>query len=125
MFLDIHAGIGELELKQVKTSQKLASIGNQQKATSNIYSLDEFRLLRNVFVSVLLTLTKKLLKMLAMAQGLSTVFVSSAKHRHYEKTLKSSSGKGFIYGKLLHHTNKVSLRFLLRDTLHEAFFTGC
>ena len=50
-------------------------------------------------------------------------FVSSAKHRHYEKTLKSS-GKYFIYGKLLRHTNKVSLRFLLRDTLHEAFFTA-
>ena len=48
--------------------------------------------------------------------------VSSAKHRHYEKTLKSS-GKRFIYGKLLRHTNKVSLRFLLRDTLHEASFT--
>ena len=48
----------------------------------------------------------------------------SAKHRHYE--LKSS-GKCFIYGKLLRrHTNKVSLRFLLCDTLHayEAFFTG-
>ena len=40
-----------------------------------------------------------------------------------EKTLKSS-GKCFIYGKLLRHTNKVSQRFLLRDTLHEAFFTG-
>ena len=39
--------------------------------------------------------------------------MSSAKHRHYEKTLKSS-GKCFIYGKLLRHTNKVSLRFLLR-----------
>ena len=49
--------------------------------------------------------------------------VSSAKHRHYEKRLKFS-GKCFIYGKLLRHTNKVSLRFLLRDTLHEAFFTG-
>ena len=49
--------------------------------------------------------------------------MSSAKHRHYEKTLKSS-GKCFIYGKLLHYTNKVSLRFLLRDTLHEAFFTA-
>ena len=53
----------------------------------------------------------------------TSLFVSSAKHRHYEKTLKSS-GKCFIYGKLLRHTNKVSLRFLLRDTLHEAFFTG-
>ena len=52
----------------------------------------------------------------------SVVFVSSAKHRHFEKTLKSS-GKCFIYGKLLRHTNKVSLRFLLHDTLHEAFFT--
>ena len=51
------------------------------------------------------------------------VFVSSAKHRHYEKTLKSS-GKCFIYGKLLRHTNKVSVRFVLRDTLHEAFFIG-
>jgi len=30
-FLDIHTGNGELELKQVKTSQKLTSIGNQQK----------------------------------------------------------------------------------------------
>ena len=50
------------------------------------------------------------------------VFVSSAKNRHYEKTLKSS-GKCFICGKSLRHTNKVSLRFLLRDTLHEAFFT--
>ena len=50
-------------------------------------------------------------------------FVSSAKHRHYEKTLKFS-GKCFMYGKLLRHTNKVSLRFLLRDPLHEAFFTG-
>ena len=39
--------MGELELKQVKTPQKLASIGNQQKATSNIYSLDEFRLLQD------------------------------------------------------------------------------
>ena len=38
------------------------------------------------------------------------VFVSSAKHRHYEKTLKSS-GKCFIYCKLLRHTNKVLLRF--------------
>ena len=51
------------------------------------------------------------------------LFVSSAKHRHYEKMLKSS-GKCFIYGKLVRHTNKVPLRFLLRDTLHEAFFTG-
>ena len=51
------------------------------------------------------------------------ICVSSAKHRHYEKTLKSS-GKCFVYGKLLRHTNKVSLRFLLHDTLHEAFFTG-
>ena len=50
-------------------------------------------------------------------------FVSSAKHRHYEKMLKSS-GKCFIYGKLVRNTNKVSLRFLLRDTLHEALFTG-
>ena len=49
--------------------------------------------------------------------------MSSAKHRHYEKMLKSS-GKCFIYGKLVRHTNKVSLRFLLRDTLHEALFTG-
>ena len=49
------------------------------------------------------------------------LLVSSAKHRHYEKTLKSS-GKCFIYGKLLRDTNKVSLRFPLRDTLHEAFF---
>ena len=48
--------------------------------------------------------------------------MSSAKHRHYEKTLKSP-GKCFIYGKLLLHANKVSLRFLLRDTLHEAFFS--
>ena len=40
------------------------------------------------------------------------IFVSSAKHRHCEKTLKSS-GKGVIHGKLLRHTNKVSLRFLL------------
>ena len=51
------------------------------------------------------------------------VFVSCAKHKHYEKTLKSS-GKCFIYDKLLRHTNKVSLRFLLRDILHEAFSTG-
>ena len=51
------------------------------------------------------------------------VFVSSAKHRHYEKTLKSS-GKYFIYGKSVRNTNKVSLRFLLRDTLHEALFAG-
>ena len=50
-------------------------------------------------------------------------FVSSAKHRHYEKTLKSS-GKYFIYGKSVRNTNKVSLRFLLRDTLHEALFAG-
>ena len=49
--------------------------------------------------------------------------MSSAKHRHYEKTLKSS-GKCSIYGKLLRHTNKVSLKFLLRDTLHEPLFTG-
>ena len=51
------------------------------------------------------------------------LFVSSAKHRHYEKMLKSS-GKCFIYGKLVRNTNEVSLRFLLRDTLHEALFTG-
>ena len=38
------------------------------------------------------------------------LFASSAKHRHYEKMLKSS-GKCFIYGKLVRHTNKVSLRF--------------
>ena len=37
------------------------------------------------------------------------------------KTLKSS-GKCFMYSKLVRHTNKVSLSFLLRDTLHEAFF---
>ena len=49
--------------------------------------------------------------------------MSSAKHRYYEKRLKSS-GKCFTYGNLLSHTNKVSQRFLLRDTLHEAFFTG-
>ena len=55
--------------------------------------------------------------------GNRIIFVSSTKHRHYEKMLKSS-GKCFIYGKLVRHTNKVSLRFLLRDTLHEAFFTG-
>ena len=35
----------------------------------------------------------------------------------------ANSRLGFIYGKLLRHTNKVSPRFLLRDTLHEAFFT--
>ena len=35
-----------------------------------------------------------------------------------------SSGKRFVYGKLLRHTNKVSVRFLLRDILHEAFSTG-
>ena len=52
------------------------------------------------------------------------VFVSSAKHRHYETETLKSPGKFFIYGKLLRHTNKVSLRFVLRDTLHEAFFTG-
>ena len=51
------------------------------------------------------------------------IFVSSAKHRHPEKTLKSS-GKCVIYDKLLRHTNKASLRFLLRDTLHEAFLLG-
>ena len=51
------------------------------------------------------------------------VFLSSAKHRHYEKMLKSS-GKCFIYGKSVRNTNKVSLSFLLRDTLHEALFTG-
>ena len=53
----------------------------------------------------------------------SVIFVSSAKHRHYERMLKSS-GKCFMYGKLVRHTNKVSVRFLLGDTLHEAFFTG-
>ena len=42
-----YTGNGELELKQVKTSQKLTLIGNQQKPTSNISSLDEFRLLRD------------------------------------------------------------------------------
>ena len=51
------------------------------------------------------------------------IFVSSAKHRHFEKTLKSS-GKCFIYGKSVRNTNKVSLRFLLRDTSHEALFAG-
>ena len=40
-----------------------------------------------------------------------------------EKTAKLS-GKCFMCGKLLRHTNKVSLRFLLRDILHESFFTG-
>ena len=50
-----------------------------------------------------------------------SIFVPSAKHRHYEKTLKSC-GEYFIYGKLLRHTNKV--RFLLRDTIHEAFLTS-
>ena len=49
--------------------------------------------------------------------------MSSAKHGHYEKALKFS-GKCFIYGKLLRDTNKVSLRFFVRDTLHEAYFTG-
>ena len=29
-----------------------------------------------------------------------------------------------MYGKSVRNTNKVSLRFLLRDTLHEALFTG-
>ena len=61
--------------------------------------------------------------LLAFPDMFSALLVSSAKHRHYEKTVKSSS-KCFIYGKLLRHTNKVSLRFLLHDTLHEAFFTG-
>ena len=42
-----YTGNGELELKQVKTSQKLTSIGNQQKVTSNTYLLDEFPLLRD------------------------------------------------------------------------------
>ena len=42
-----YTGNGELELKQVKTSQELTSIGNQQKVTSNTYLLDEFRLLRD------------------------------------------------------------------------------
>jgi len=51
------------------------------------------------------------------------VFVSSGRHRHYEKTLKFSA-KCLIYGKLLRHTNEVSLRFLLRDALHESFFPG-
>ena len=46
-----------------------------------------------------------------------------AKHSYFEKTLKSS-GKSFIYGKLLRLTNKVSLRFLLRDPLHETLFPG-
>ena len=50
-------------------------------------------------------------------------FLCLVQSRDYEKTLKCS-GKCFMYGKLLRHTNKVSLRFLLRDTLHEAFFTG-
>ena len=49
--------------------------------------------------------------------------MSGAKHRQYEKTLKSY-GKCFICGKLLRHTSKVSVRFLLRDTLHEVFFSG-
>ena len=51
------------------------------------------------------------------------ILASSAKQRHYEKTLKFS-GKCFIYGKLLRHTNKVSLRFLLRHILLKVFFTG-
>ena len=55
---------------------------------------------------------------------LRSFFVSSAKHKHYEKETLKSSGNCFIYGKLLRHTNKVSRRFLLRDTLHGAFFTG-
>ena len=42
-----YTGNGELESKQVKTSQKPTSIGNQQKVTSNTYLLDEFRLLRD------------------------------------------------------------------------------
>ena len=55
--------------------------------------------------------------------SVSLIFISSARHRHYEKTLKSSC-KCFISGKLLRYTNKVSLRFLLRDTLNEPFFTA-
>ena len=39
-------------------------------------------------------------------------------------TMLKSSGKCYIYGKSVRNTNKVSLRFLLRDTLHEALFTG-
>ena len=42
------------------------------------------------------------------------IFESSAKPIHYEKTLKFS-GKFFIYGKLLRHTNKGLGRFLLCD----------
>ena len=34
-----YTGNGELELKQVKTSQKLTSTGNQQNANSNTRSL--------------------------------------------------------------------------------------
>ena len=34
-----YTGNGELELKQVKTSQKLSSTGNQQNANSNTRSL--------------------------------------------------------------------------------------
>ena len=64
-----------------------------------------------------------ILYIVALIVDIGIIFVSSEKHRHYEKTLKSS-GNCFIYGKLLRHTNKVSPRFLLRDTLHEARWGG-
>ena len=53
-----------------------------------------------------------MLTVIDLAVIFPSIFVSSAKHRHYmyEKTLKSS-GKCFIYANLLRHTNKVSLRF--------------
>ena len=48
---------------------------------------------------------------------------SSAKPRNYEKTLKSS-GKCFIYGKLLRHRTKSFTKFSPSDTLREAFLLG-
>ena len=56
-------------------------------------------------------------------QNFKGLFLCLVQSTDTEKTLKSS-GKCYIYGKLLHHSNKVSLRFLLRNTLHQAFFTG-
>ena len=109
-------GISELKIRQkVPKCRNLFSWKNRQPRFQQHY-VDQ-----NLTFFLLLTTT--CLQIASRLKISIPIFVSSAKHRRNEKTLKSS-GKCFIYGKLLSHTNKVSLRFILCDTLHEAFFTG-
>ena len=99
-------GISELKIRQkVPKCRNWFSWKNRQSRFQQHY-VDQ-----NLTFFLLLTTT--CLQIASPLKISILIFVSSAK-----------SGKCLLYGKLLCHTNKVSLRFILRDTSHEAFFTG-